>query len=104
LIHRHNPNNGAQLSAFDDIEVPEYDAGSHDTSDDEENSVEQATVGVAWPMDRIEPNGIPSSKFKVDSQLSEWRLRCVTQLGCNLVIMSCCRCIVLLSRKQKKLF
>jgi hypothetical protein len=64
LIHRHNPNRREQLPTLEETEKYEHNAGSYDASDDEEDTVEQATVGVAWPMDRIEPNGISSSKIQ----------------------------------------
>lgn len=64
LIYRHNPNHREQLPTPDNAEVSDLNGGNYDTSDDEEDSVEQATVGVAWPMDRVEPNGISSGKFK----------------------------------------
>ena len=64
LIYRHNPNHQEQLPTLDNAEASDPNGGNYDTSDDEEDSVEQATVGVAWPMDRVEPNGISSGKFK----------------------------------------
>ena len=55
LIQRHDPNRWTPATT---PVLPE-DGGddSHYPSDDEDDSVEQTTVGVAWPMDRIEPNG-----------------------------------------------
>jgi len=56
LIQRHDPNRWTPAMA----PVLQDDGQEHDShypSDDEDDSVEQTTVGVAWPMDRIEPNG-----------------------------------------------
>jgi len=55
LIQRHDPNRWTPATAPVLPEDGEDD--SHYPSDHEDNSVEQTTVGVAWPMDRIEPNG-----------------------------------------------
>src|SRR5271170_7470828 len=55
LIQRHDPNRWTPATAPVLPEDGEDD--SHYPSDDEDDSVEQTTVGVAWPMDRIEPNG-----------------------------------------------
>ena len=53
LIERHDPDRWVQQG---DPLVPD-DSSSYYPSDDDED-VEQATVGVVWPMDRIEPNGM----------------------------------------------
>jgi hypothetical protein len=56
LIQRHDPNRWTPATVTllqDDGEEND----SHYPSDDEDDSAEQTTVGVAWPMDRIEPNG-----------------------------------------------
>ena len=51
LIQRHDPDKWIpQVDTLDDT-------SSYYPSDQEEQDSEQATVGVVWPMDRIEPNG-----------------------------------------------
>jgi hypothetical protein len=57
LIQRHDPSKWNQIPALD-LVTPEEDDSHYPTDDDEEN-IEMTAVGVAWPMDKIEPNGIP---------------------------------------------
>jgi len=71
LIQRHDPNRWAQNPLFDLTEIPEEDDGSHYPEDDnDQDDVEQTTVGVAWPMDKIEPNGAPRAD-RANIQLCE---------------------------------
>src|SRR5271169_2805893 len=57
LIQRHYP---SELSL---IGTPEPEGHHEDDgnypSDEEEDNIEQTAVGIVWPMDRIEPSGIP---------------------------------------------
>ena len=55
LIQRHDPNRWTP--ATNPVLLEDGEDDSHYPSDDEDDSVEQTTVGVAWPMDKIEPNG-----------------------------------------------
>ena len=52
LIRRHDPDRVAAAvpgDGEDDSQCP---------TDEKDGTVEPSTVGVAWPMDRIEPNGL----------------------------------------------
>ena len=57
LIQRHDPMKWAGPS-LENTEFEEDEDDSHYPEDDTEEDAEQTTVGIAWPMDRIEPNGI----------------------------------------------
>lgn len=52
LIHRHNP------IQHNLTEISEEDSNSHCPGNYEEDEPEQTTIGVVWPLDKIEPNGI----------------------------------------------
>jgi hypothetical protein len=51
LIQRHHPQMSGTLETTDD-------ASSHYESDDDDENFEQTTVGIAWPINRIEPTGM----------------------------------------------
>jgi hypothetical protein len=57
LVQRHYPSNCAPTPPLDSIEKSEEDQDSNFPINGGEN-IEQTAVGIAWPMDRIEPNGI----------------------------------------------
>lgn len=57
LIQHHNPSKWNRKPTLE-TEASEEEDIQYATDDDEDN-VEQIAVGTAWPMDRIEPNGIP---------------------------------------------
>jgi len=57
LIQRHN----AQKYLSTTKAAFESGLSSGDTSDDEEDDIDRATVAIACPMSRIEPNGIKST-------------------------------------------
>ena len=59
LVQRHDPARWVPvLAARGENEVSlEDDESQYPTDDGEEDSGSQMTVGVAWPLDRIEPNG-----------------------------------------------
>ena len=54
LIQKHDCNRWA--AAISEYRIAEEDEDSHYSDDDGE--ADQMTVGVAWPMNRIEPNGM----------------------------------------------
>jgi hypothetical protein len=56
LIQRHDPSKWNQIPVLD--LVPPEEDDSHYSTDDDEDNIEMTAVGVAWPMDRIEQNGI----------------------------------------------
>jgi hypothetical protein len=56
LIHRHNPVIQRQPTIPESEEVIKEKEEDYSTDDDIDDT-EQATVGLAWPMNRIEPNG-----------------------------------------------
>lgn len=58
LIQRHDPSTRVPTLTRSENGMSQDDDESRYPTDDEEDSVSQTTVGVAWPMDRIEPNGI----------------------------------------------
>ena len=90
LIQRHDPMKWAGPT-LDNTEFEEDD-DSHYPEDDE-GDVEQTTVGIAWPMDRIEPNGFSSINSKlIDSCqngflvaticcTTTWRSHCVVTIS-----------------------
>jgi hypothetical protein len=59
LIQRHNPIHPARQPQVDSANgtVVQDDGLDNEVEEEENGDVEQTTVGVAWPMDRIEPNG-----------------------------------------------
>ena len=63
LIQRHDPMKWAGPT-LDNAEFDEEEDDSHYPEDDE-GDVDQTTVGIAWPMDRIEPNGFQSINSKL---------------------------------------
>ena len=60
LIQRHDPMKWAGPT-LDSTEFEEDDDNHY--PEDDEGDVGQVTVGIAWPMDRIEPNGFPLIQF-----------------------------------------
>jgi hypothetical protein len=59
LIQRHDPDRWAPTPLNETSITEEHEDDSHYSQYDDYEEVEQMTVGVVWPMDRIEPNGIP---------------------------------------------
>jgi hypothetical protein len=53
LIQRHDPMKWAGPT----LDNPEFEDDDSHYPEDDEGDVAQMTVGIAWPMDRIEPNG-----------------------------------------------
>ncbi len=58
LVQRHDPSKWVPTLTRSENGLSQDDDESQYPTDGEEDSVSQTTVGVAWPMDRIEPNGI----------------------------------------------
>jgi hypothetical protein len=58
LIQRHDPSKWVPTLTRSENGMSQDDDESQYPTDGEEDSVSQTTVGVAWPMDRIEPNGM----------------------------------------------
>lgn len=60
LIQRHDPAKWVPMLARggENEMSQEDDDESQYPTDGEEDLVSQTTVGVAWPLDRIEPNGL----------------------------------------------
>jgi hypothetical protein len=83
LIQRHDPERmaGMNLETSDDLSS-EYDI------DEEVGAADQTTVGIAWPMDRIEPNGttLTMRLMKVVRVTSSLRQSAGLQLGDHVVL------------------
>jgi len=101
LIQRHDPNRWTPAPTLVLPEDGEDD--SHYPSDDGDDSVEQTTVGVAWPMDRIEQSG---NSYLIEKKANDkwfaWRRHCDSLRDFNLATMSSYHHIVPSSRKLKK--
>jgi hypothetical protein len=66
LIQRHDPAKWVPMLVRAENEMSLEDDESQYPTDGDEDLVSQTTVGVAWPMDKIEPNGKLTSTVSIN--------------------------------------